>query len=157
MLCSLALSKEDKSRLLEKQGPQGQGEPRSPLVSMVSRAAPGLYGEGDGSIDPEAGAAGTPPEPAQAVKAPGMQPAGKGSPPTPSCSRPFCAGRAGSPKPRWGPDGFSLKTFPENLGDPGQHGLGHSSRPVSGEQAVPWLPCGVLSKSLLPWACVPPS
>lgn len=100
-------------------------------------------------MHPKAGAAGTPPEPAQAAKAPGTQPAGKGSPPTLTFSA-ILRRKGGLPQAQADPDGFSLKTFPENLGGPGRHGLGRSSRPVSGDQAAPWLPCGVLSSPFCP-------
>lgn len=67
------------------------------------------------------------------AETPGLQPAGK-APHTPAMIALLailCREETGSPKPEWSSDGFSLKTFPENLGDPGQHGQWQSPSPVS--------------------------
>lgn len=87
------------------------------------------------------------------AKVPGMQPARKAYPSYDHIGGHCAQETAGSPMARWSPDGFSLKTVPENLCDPGKPRLGHCSSLASRKQAAPRVPCGVPSKSLLIWAC----
>lgn len=140
--CSLALS-----------NPKVRG---TSVLSLLHNVQGCLCREGKGSRDftsrrdlgssPELGCT--------SAKVPGMQLAGKGYPSHDHVLDHSAHERAGSPIPRWSPDGFSLKTCPENLEDPGKLGLEHCSSPASREQASLWLPCDVPSKSLLCFSSV---
>lgn len=78
------------------------------------------------------------------AETPGLQTATEAPPAMIALLAILCREKTGSPKPGRSPDGFSLKTLPENLGDPGQHGWWQS--PAFGEPAA-----------LLSWACASPS
>lgn len=118
--------------------PPGPGT-RAPAPSFVPRAASGLRGEADGSRDSSSSSDRAlhlvGPHPSQG---PGQQVARKveSIPLSAPRSRALCWERAGSPKPR---------QSPENLGDPGQLGLGH----CSAQHAERRLPCGGPSEPLL--------
>lgn len=118
--------------------------PHSSPSSLVSRAASGLCGEGSRDSVSGSDVGSSPGLGHMPAETPGLQPARKAPPATIALSAILCREKTGSLKPVQSPDGFSLKTLPENLGDPRQHGWWQS--PAFGEPAA-----------LLPWACASPS